>query len=174
MDAKVLLRDIHGLDASPWWPPAAGWWLLLLAIIFAVLAARFLMRFWHLRGVRWRRDAEAQLGALKRRMAYTDPKLVAGELSELIRRIAIARCGRRACAGLEGDDWLAWLKRNDPDRFDWPDEGRLLLDLPYAPSGVNVDPGRLERLINAARAWVHADTVVQRGTARPETIAQHV
>ena len=81
----------------------------------------------------WRWDAARQLRALRQRAATQDPKLTAGDLSELLRRVAMARLGRDACAGLAGEDWLAWLADQDPRGFDWRSKGRLLLDAPYAP-----------------------------------------
>jgi hypothetical protein len=51
-------------------------------------------------------------------------KPVATEFSELLRRIAMARHGRTACAGLHGEDWLAWLTEHDPKGFDWRRDAR--------------------------------------------------
>ena len=34
-----VLRDIHGLDAVPWWPIAPGWWLIAGVLVLLVLAA---------------------------------------------------------------------------------------------------------------------------------------
>ena len=60
---------------------------------------------------------------------------IAIELSELLRRIAIARLGRAHVAGLSGESWLTWLQQHDPAGFDWPRFGKPLLTLPYAPPG---------------------------------------
>ena len=84
---------------------------------------------------------------------HGDVKVLAARLSELLRRIAIARCGRDRCAGLNGETWLAWLADHDPDGFDWRARGRLLLELPYAPPGETGDRPELYKLIDAALAW---------------------
>jgi hypothetical protein len=84
-------------------------------------------------------------------------KEIAGELSELMRRIAMARFGRPACAGLSGEEWLEWLARNDPAGFDWSGRAHLMLELPYAPPGrAGAERPLFNLLIDAALAWVAA------------------
>jgi hypothetical protein len=105
----------------------------------------------------WRWDAARRLRDLRKRALTQDTKQTAGELSELIRRIAMARLGRDACAGLAGAEWLEWLRGNDPGDFDWPQHGQLLLEVPYAPPS---DPSRsaeLIALIEAAYNWVEVE-----------------
>jgi hypothetical protein len=159
------LRDIHGIQGVPWWPPGPGWWLLAAAVLALVVSA------WRFRAqIRlripplpvlnlgsWRWDAARQLRDLRRRAGTQDSKQTAGELSELLRRIAMARLGRDACAGLTGEDWLAWLGGNDPKGFDWPRHGRLLLDVPYAPPGKSSRSGELLSLIDAVYDWVEVE-----------------
>lgn len=155
------LRDIRGIEGVPWWPLAGGWWMLLGALLVLGLLA------WHWRTVlrlpipyltlgSWRWDAAAALRDLRRRdRAGQDGKTTAAELSELLRRIAMARLGRGACAGLAGEDWLDWLSAQDPRGFPWRERGRILLDAPYAPPG-RLGDRRLAELIEAAYAWVAA------------------
>lgn len=156
------LRDIHGIQGVPWWPPAPGWWL----IVGGILALGYLS--WHFRtSLRlripplpvftvgsWRWDAARRLRDLRRRAGGQDLKQTAGEVSELLRRIAMARLGRESCAGLTGEDWLTWLTGHDPKGFDWLRDGRLLLEAPYAPPGRPADTSVLLRLIDAAYEWV--------------------
>lgn len=135
------LRDIRGLDPVSWWPPAAGWWLVAGAVLLLlVLAWRYraslrlrIPPIPVLRIGNWRWDAGRQLRDLRQRSASQDAKQTAVELSELLRRVAMARLGRESCAGLVGESWLAWLAERDPKGFDWLTRGRLLLDAPYAP-----------------------------------------
>jgi hypothetical protein len=159
------LRDIHGIQGVPWWPPGPGWWLLAAAVVaLAFLTWRFRAQirlrvpplpFFTVGSWRW--DAARRLRDLRRRARTQDGKQTASELSELMRRIAMARLGRNACAGLSGEDWLAWLGGNDPNGFDWEQQGRLLVHVPYAPPG---DVGRsreLLLLIDAAYDWVEVE-----------------
>jgi hypothetical protein len=150
------LRDIQGLDEIPWWPLAPGWWLLALlaiALLFTLVAlARNLRRY---PAGSWRRHAWKQLRDLKRQSDRMSTQQIAAELSELLRRIAIARLGRDRAAGLSGERWLDWLQKHDPAGFAWTRHGRPLLTLPYAPPGSDsAGPGQLLLLIDATFAWV--------------------
>ena len=149
------LRDIHGIDPAPWWPPAPGWWLVLLGTLLSGLLVWWL---WQQRKLyplgRWQKDARKRLLQLKRQLRHAPTKEVASELSELLRRIAIARCGRTKTAALSGHAWLAWLHNNDRSGFDWQEQGQLLLHLPYAPPEHESDRASIGRLIDAAIRWV--------------------
>ena len=159
------LRDIQGIQGAPWWPPGPGWWILaaaVLGILFLVWRFRTSIRlripplpFFTVGSWRW--DAARHLRDLRRRAPVQDSKQTAGELSELIRRIAMARIGRDACAGLTGEDWLQWLRGNDPAEFDWPQRGQLILEVPYAPPGDLSRSAELLALIDAAYAWVEVE-----------------
>ncbi|EGV17719.1 DUF4381 domain-containing protein [Thiocapsa marina] len=161
----AMLRDIHDIPPIPWWPPAPGWWLLAIALTLLVLLvwrsrARLSLRI-PIPGITlgtWRWEAAAALRDLKRRAGKgQDAKQTLGELSELLRRIAMARLGRAACAGLVGTAWLDWLSAQDPNGFRWHERGRILIDAPYAPAGTlgsRVGAKDLLSLIDAALPWV--------------------
>jgi len=156
------LRDIHGIHSVPWWPPGPGWWMVTGAVLMLVFfawrhRAQLRLRVPPLPFVTigsWRWDAARRLRDLRKRVGTQDGKQTAGELSELLRRIAMARLGRDACAGLTGEEWLAWLTGNDPKGFDWSQEGRLLLEVPYAPPGDSGGSQALLSLIDATYDWV--------------------
>jgi hypothetical protein len=165
-EAVPQIRDIHGFDGVPWWPPGPGWWALAAGLILLIWLA------WNFRSTLrlripipvitlgdWRWDAARKLRALRRQVQRDELglKAAAGSVSELLRRVAMARLGRAACAGLTGKDWLGWLRENDPNRFDWESHGRLLLDAPYAPPTDTAAGTRrqdLLELIDAAHDWV--------------------
>lgn len=152
------LHDIHELDPVSIWPLAIGWWLLLATIATLILLIIVLHRWrpdWqrYLPRRGWSRNAACELNRLRERVGRDDARTLSAELSELLRRIAIARCGRRHCAGLHGNAWLAWLADHDPNGFDWREYGQLLLALPYAPPGETAETPRLHVLIDAALAW---------------------
>lgn len=160
-----MLRDIQDIAPIPWWPPAQGWWLIALGVLIVIVGAwrwraRLSLRI-PIPGITlgsWRWDAAAALRDLRRRAGKgQDARQIVGELSELLRRIAMARLGRAACAGLTGTGWLDWLTRHDPNGFAWHERGRLLTDAPYAPAGALKSPASatdLLALIDAALAWV--------------------
>lgn len=149
------LRDIRGLDPMPWWPPAPGWWYLLCLIVVLAVLYRVAWRALTARKLSraWQEDAMRILCDLKSDKLKAD-KDKAASLSVLLRKLAIRKHGRAACAGLEGEEWLRWLARNDPSGFDWEREGRILIDAPYAPDGPARRPGVLDRIVQAVEGWV--------------------
>lgn len=147
------LRDIHDALGNPWWPLAPGWWLLLALVVGVVALA------WHFRRVRWvlpaipllyigdwRWDARRELQRLRRTPRQTSLKVRLAALSELLKRVAMARYGRSACAGLHGQAWLDWLSAHDPDGFDWRQHGQLIVSAPYAPDIAEPAAGSAEGL----------------------------
>jgi len=163
LQAGAQLRDIHGIQGAPWWPPAPGWWLLAAAILALAIALRLWQgrHPWRLSLPQlvvggWRAAAARELHGLRRRAQEQPPKQTAGELSELLRRIAMARFGRSACAGLTGRAWLRWLSAHDPNGFDWEGQGGALLTAPYARGVGAAQAAELVTLIEASQAWLAA------------------
>ncbi|MDH5470479.1 MAG: DUF4381 domain-containing protein [Gammaproteobacteria bacterium] len=159
-DSSNILRDIHDLDAIPWWPLATGWWYVIGLVVLVLLVAgiRYRIRY---SGIMpgWRGDARRQLRALKKALRHDDPRDVAGRLSILLRRIAMARSGRREAAGLTGDSWLNWLEQNDSTGFKWTKRGRTLLQAPYMPPTMTAKRNEVMRLVTAAARWVDTTPV---------------
>ena len=151
------LRDIRGLDPAPWWPPGPGWWLVAGLMVLAVALVVLYRRRRRLRGERWRRDALTRLRRLERRLPALPLNEAAGELSQLLRRVAMTRHGRRDCASLWGEEWLAWLEHHDPRGFPWRQRGTPLVTSAYAPPG-SADGTALTDLVAAARDWIRHDT----------------
>jgi hypothetical protein len=163
------LRDINGIDPVSWWPLAAGWWVLAAILVVLLLLAKWnwpVLVAWYKRPkAAWRRDARRQLMQLRKRLENSDQKQLAAELSELVRRIAVARCGRENCAGLTGKSWLEWLTANDPDSFDWNSHGELLHELTYAPPTQRNYRSQFELMIRAAVGWTEASTCTGKADA---------
>lgn len=149
------LRDIHGLDPISWWPPAPTMWLVaLLAILLLAVMILWLRQLYLYPPGSWRGEARRALRQLRARQFHQTAKENASELSELLRRTAMARFGRKRQASLSGDEWLHWLQQADPNGFDWSSEGEILLSLPYAPPERELERRSLEHLIDAALAMV--------------------
>ena len=161
------LRDIHDVLGNPWWPLAPGWWLILFAVgVLGVLIWRGRRRWPVLPPIPlihvgdWRWEARRELQRLRRSAAQSAFKTQVAELSELLKRIAMARHGRTSCAGLSGSAWLDWLSEQDPQGFDWRHDGRLLIQAPYAPArkkpaAERTDQQQLQRLLAATESWIN-------------------
>jgi hypothetical protein len=162
-----ILHDIHDLDAIPWWPPAPGWWVVLgvAGLVVLVFAIRYWLRYSGLMPG-WRNDARRQLRVLHQALRKQEPREVAGRLSILLRRVALARGGRQQVAGLSGERWLTWLEQNDSTGFRWTARGRLLVQAPYMPPAWPVERKEVARLVAAARRWVDAVIPADRKSGR--------
>jgi len=174
------IRDIHGIDSVPWWPLAPGWWLVLLTLVVVGLLAWRFRASWRLRipipmvtlGT-WRWDAGRELRALRAGATERTEKETLAELSQLLRRVAMARHGRAACAGLNGDDWLDWLTEHDPSGRDWRHDGRLLIEAPYAPPRPSdVRRAEVERLFDVVQDWITAKLPRPPKSSRPRLLAR--
>ena len=174
MDSTAaILRDIHELDRVPWWPLATGWWVLAVAALMLLLA--FGIRYWlRYSGLMpgWRGDARRQLRALHKAMKKEHPRDIASRLSILLRRVAMARSGRRGTASLSGEEWLGWLEQHDSTGFRWSRKGRLLLEAPYMPPTREVDKREVIRLVVAARRWIEAVTPSDRRRSKRKRTRQ--
>ena len=109
----------------------------------------------------WRNDARRKLRALRRELPRENPRDIAGRLSELLRRIAMARSGRRVAAGLTGENWLHWLAEMDTSGYQWEKRGQMLLKAPYMPPTMEVERKEVASLIRAAIRWIDATKPVR-------------
>ena len=152
----TALRDIHGLDAIPWWPLASGWWFII--VVAGVLLFSLGIRYWltcYKGWFGWRGEARRELRVLKKALKSEDPYVVAGKLSELMRRIAMVHSGRQQTAGLTGEEWLQWLAAHDNSGYDWERHGQMLITAPYMPPTTSVERHELATLIAAATRWLN-------------------
>lgn len=166
--AAPELRDIHLPPPPSWWPPAPGWWLLaVLVLAAAFVAARWLLARQRERG--WRRRVHAELERIAAsQAAQPDPAVLAGAVSQLLRRAA--RLIDPSAVALRGEAWLAFLDQQLPPAHREAEPfrrgaGRALADAPYRRAD---DPALHAfdacALIELARAWLaHA---LPRGAGR--------
>jgi hypothetical protein len=143
------LRDIHAAAEPGWWPPAPGWWVvaLLLAVALAFLGRSMARR---LAALRRRRQ---WLQALQKLEHEHDPavrprEFLAG-LNCLFRAVALQAFPATACARLQGEEWVAFIRSLLPEG---PDAGCLsaLARGPYEP----LPEFDAAALGEQARAWV--------------------
>jgi hypothetical protein len=150
-DAELLaqLKDIHGAAPPGWWPPAPGWWVAgILVLLAAALALRLLARRW----AAWRRrrrwlHALAELDGTG--AAPVGPREYLAGLNRLFRAVALRAFPDTACARLEGEQWVTFLRARSP-RAEGLESLAALARGPYEPAPEFNAPALREQ----ARAWV--------------------
>ncbi|HEX9184150.1 MAG TPA: DUF4381 domain-containing protein [Burkholderiales bacterium] len=157
-ELAVRLKDAHPPEAPPWWPLAPGWWLVVLgALLAAALLARALRPRLERRRLRRRLLAALEAIAAGHRAGAADAD-TAAEVSQLLRRAALARFPERNAAGLQGGEWLAFLESCDsaPGRFAALREA-LTVEPYAAPGAAAAQPqSGVAPLLEAARGWLRA------------------
>lgn len=144
------LHDIDGVDPASAWPLALGWWLL---IGFGLILGAFVVyRMIVMR--RWQAESFRYLTRMEKDLTHSNAKETLSTLSEYLRRIALKRYSRDACAGLAGEDWLKWLKEKETGAFDWETKGLILIEIPYAPQDTIASVDQVKELIRAVKGWV--------------------
>ncbi|MGZ8173191.1 MULTISPECIES: DUF4381 domain-containing protein [Methylobacter] len=147
------LKDIHEPEAIGWWPPAIGWWVLAvlipLLIIFLVWFYKRLTRKTALK------TAKKMLAQIKQDAARDNLQKL-GELSVLVRRVAISVSPRAKAAGLTGRQWLEFLDTSVKGTPFSEGIGQLLADAPYRKT----PPTELEisQLIDLCEDWLKSQT----------------
>ena len=130
--ASLPLRDIHLPGSVSWWPLAPGWWLLIATTLLTVV-----LIYWLRKRHRARRQSVAYVARQEMQRIReqfnqnTDLQLLARELSELLRRIAISVFPREDTASLTGEDWLRFLDRYASGTVFTRGAGRVLIEAPY-------------------------------------------
>ena len=130
------LRDIVVPPEVALWPPAPGWWILLaggiaMAAIFAgMIVARY-------RRNSYRRAALVALDTAD-----------AGDISSILKRVALAAWPRTEVASLTGAEWLAFLDRTARSNVFTQGAGRDLEGLAFGGAGDE------QAVRAAARNWI--------------------
>jgi hypothetical protein len=94
----------HAPPPPGWWPPAPGWWALALLCALAAAALVYWLRH---PARRLRRAALRELAHLQ--AASGNDAELARDLEHLLRRYAVARCGRDTVARLSGPAWIDFV-----------------------------------------------------------------
>lgn len=157
---QIPIKDIHLPAAPPWWPPAPGWWLLAALVLLALLQAwRIYQRSRHSprrqreRMLRAIRSSWEQLKRTHLQPAHGLTERGVSELSEFLRRVALALHGREQVAGLSGEAWLQFLDENIDGSEFRQGAGRLLIDAPYRRAATIPAPQQ-QALIELCDRWV--------------------
>jgi hypothetical protein len=145
------LKDIIEPEAISGWPPAIGWWLLAVLIPLLIGFMYWLYKF--LTRKTAIKTAKKALAAIKQDTGKDNLKKL-GEISILIRRIAISLAPGSEAAGLTGNAWLNYLDGSVKGKPFSEGVGRYLVDAPYrreAPAGLDI-----AQLIGLCEDWLKA------------------
>ncbi len=137
------LRDIHLPSEIGWWPPAPGWWLLLAMLLLLLIALVCWRRHQHKQA--WRRQALAQLQAIRQQSANQQPAAI----SALLRRVAIRCFAPQQVASLNGEQWLNFLCQHSQGA-DFQPFVQALLIAPYNHQPID----NLEQLLQQTELWI--------------------
>jgi hypothetical protein len=145
------LKDIHEPEAIGWWPPALGWWIL--AILIPLLIVLLVWLYKRLTRKTALKTANKILAEIKQD-ATRDSRQKLGDLSVLIRRVAISVSPRAQAAGLTGRQWLAFLDRSVKGMPFSEGVGQLLADAPYRETPPTEQ--EVAQLIDLCEDWLKA------------------
>jgi hypothetical protein len=151
------LRDIVVPEAVPWWPPAPGWYVVgaVLVILLLWLGIRWAR---HYRADRYRRAALSELSRIERNaQSSQDPWGALAEVSELLKRVALAAFPREAVAELSGDVWWNFLGEVGDGTTFAPETQRLMETALFARAeDCEPSEGEVEEVLATARRWIRS------------------
>ena len=149
--SQLHLHDIHLPEAIGWWPPALGWWLLAILIPLSIA-----LMFWLYKRI----TRKTAIKAAKKLLLQIklDPQRDTSQklkhLSALIRRVAISTTTRNECAGLTGQQWLAFLDQAMKNSPFTQGVGMLLANAPYQKKPPTEQ--EISQLISLCEDWLNA------------------
>ena len=148
-EALAAMQDIHLPPPTSGWPWAPGWYLVLLLGLVATLSTFILLRRYYL-------NSRAKRAALRLLSQYqaehqrnADSQRTTTQISELLRRVALAYYPRTRVAGLMGSAWIDFLS-STASGVPFNTVSHQLLETPYQmPHDANLEP-----LFDVARQWI--------------------
>lgn len=142
-----MLEPLREPGAVSWWPPAPGWWLIALLTLALLGFGVYKLWLFHRRAAPLRAARKTLLSIASASLCDSEQ---AAALGILQRQVAIAICGRKACAGLTGQAWAEFLNSLTKSKNMYFD-GELT-ELAYLPA---VTRAQAHKAMEATRGWLH-------------------
>lgn len=143
------LKDIHLPSPISWWPLAPVWYLLITFSIFSLI---IFIYYLHKKYTHTLAKKQALILLKQYQKNYeTNPHvpLTSAQISELLRRVALAYYPREQVASLYGEEWVTFLNQTAKG-VDFYSLKSLLLEAPFkAEEVMNLKP-----LFDAAQLWI--------------------
>jgi hypothetical protein len=154
-DIQQSFNDYIEPARIPFSYQSPGWYMLATLLLIALaLLVFFIIRQY--RKNRYRSQALRFLSVLQQQYGASDSyQLLAYQTAILIKRIAIAKYGRTAVAGLCGNPWIHWLnatiKKKTKNKFGDTDL-RLVGDGIYADQKLTAE--QVNPFVEKAKTWI--------------------
>lgn len=152
MNAELLaqLDDILLPPAVGWWPLAGSVWMTLITLLGIGVGLGWY--FWRRHQLyAYRRHALHQLQQLNA-LSPQDDQAWLSQMNALLKQVAITVYGRQACAGLNHQAWLSFLK-NKAGFIEQP-EAMQRLEQRYHANALSLSAAEREAILYYARQWI--------------------
>ena len=136
------LRDIRLPVQPDFWPLASGWYILIGCILMTVILGFIIWRLWQNKPLPY---ALRELKKIKQENKKNSLK----ELSQLLKRVAMAKHGRDAIAPLHEDEWQEFLLASAPQTLD-KEQAKQLAYAIYNPNPKTPD----KKLFLSCQKWI--------------------
>lgn len=149
-DALAHLRDIHLPPPISWWPLAPGWYVICFMLLVVIVSIFYLVKRRYLQRYP-KRQALRLLAFYEQEWQNTQQgSRACANVSELLRRVALAYFPRHDVAGLHGEAWLNFLNQSSSS-LNFTALRDYLLVFPYQQ---DEQTANLEPLFTSAREWI--------------------
>ncbi|MBR1778585.1 MAG: DUF4381 domain-containing protein [Alphaproteobacteria bacterium] len=150
LNREELLAYVRPLYPNGIFPLGSGWQIVFYAVLIGVAAG---VLFYRSPYMKRRRETFAALNGLRCSFLKDgDVSVLAGDLSVLMRRVALFRFGRERTAGLNGQEWIDFLKQTGADLNE--QDQQLLAVRAYAPPFSEQDRTGGKHLLRSVQKWL--------------------
>lgn len=159
------LHDIISPQAVAWLPPAPGWYVLSLTL-FLFCSWFSVQKYLLWKRNRYRREALIELATIQKQAAAGSvTQQLLPQLSELVKRTAIAAYGRHLVASLTGDEWLDFLDTTGSTHLFTQGDGQLLQGCSYqsATQLAKISDEQVAGLRGAVFYWIQKHQPLSQG-----------